>query len=311
MASPHQHHRKTLLDRDIQVLLNIYQKVTLTTEQIHRLCFDRLSLSAAYKCVEKLKKIGVIDTAKYNLGSMGKFADILTLSRIGFQCLQDVGEVSDDEKFLTRKAPALLPALTHRLGIVDYWISLELSIKKQNRFQLALFVPEYVRLENGKTIAIQYGIKNNIPLKVRSDALFILLDSKHNLEYLYFLEVDRGSVPIKTSAKLNSALSHDLDLRSNINSKVKKLQLGLLRGNQTYTELGLRFSNFQGARVVIVTSSAKRLLNLINVLKFRSEFMHEAIFLFSYLGEANKGAFDCRYAIAVGTKINTVNLTGN
>lgn len=309
MESLHQHHRKILVSRDIQVLLHLHEKITLTLEQVHKLCFDGFSLSSAYKSVGKLKKLGVIDSAKYNLGNMGKIADILMLSRLGFQYLQNAGEISETEGFSVRKAPNLLPALTHRLGIIDYWISLELSIKKQNRFLLALFVPEYVRLANGKTIAIQYGVKDNIPLKVRSDALFILLDTQRNLEYLYFLEVDRGTVPINTSAKIRAALGYELDLRSNVTSKVKKLQLALLRGNDVFCELGPRFSNFRGAKVVIVTSSAKRLLNLIEKLEFQTQFLDKAVFLFSYFGETKKGVFNCKYASADGTGVGTFGLT--
>lgn len=309
MASLHQQYRMTLLSRDIKVLLHLREKVTLTVEQIHKLCFEELSLSAAYKGVGKLKKLGLVDSVKYNLGNMGKIADILILDRAGFNCLKDADEIPEEENFSVRKAPNLLPALTHRLGIIDYWISLELSVKEQSRFRLALFVPEYIRLANGKTIAIQYGVKNNIPLKVRSDALFILFDTQTNVEYLYFLEVDRGTVPIKTSAKLELALTRDLDLRSNITSKVKKLQIGLLRGNETFAELGERFLNFNGAKVVIVTSSAKRILNLIDALEFRPEFMVQAVFLFSYFDETRKGAFTCNYACADRSGISTSYLT--
>ncbi|SCA56722.1 hypothetical protein MTBPR1_30092 [Candidatus Terasakiella magnetica] len=278
--------------RDISILYHLWDKVSLTTTHIHKLCFQELGRDSVYKTVSALKQRGFVQAATYDFGRKGKLEDLHFLTRKGFQRLQQSGIFELEEaKFLTKNAPQLVVDYAHRVGIIDYWISLELDIQRQDRFELALFVPEYKKLDNGNNITLKCVLANGKPLSVRNDSLFIIRDCQTELEYLFLLEIDRGTMPVTMSESLREALQNNIAIRANLESKVIKIQSIFSYWHEAIKGLGKRFQHFDGARIVIVTSSSQRVLNIA-----RSSPPKPAAFLISYFTELSAGAFYGRYA---------------
>ena len=61
--------------------------------------------------------------------------------------------------------------------------------------------------------------------------------------------------------------------------------------------LSPRLANFDGARVVVVTNSGKRVVNIIKKVPLHPALLKQEAFLFSYFDETSQGAFGCRYAV--------------
>jgi hypothetical protein len=45
------------------------------------------------------------------------------------------------------------------MAIIHYWVDLEMDIQRDPKFELSLFVPEYKRLDNDKTITLKYEVE--------------------------------------------------------------------------------------------------------------------------------------------------------
>lgn len=281
-----------LKPRDISIFYHLWDKVSLTATHIHRLCFQGLGRDSVYKVLSALKERGFIQASTYDFGRRGKLEDLHFLTRTGFQQLQQSGLPElEGIKYLTKNAPSLVVDYAHRVAIIDYWISLELDIQSQDRFALALFVSEYKKLDNGKNITLKCALANGQVVTVRNDGLFVLHDRQTELEYLFLLEIDQGTMPVTLSEGLKQALQNNVAIRANLETKVAKIQAIFSHWQEAVQNLGSRFQHFDGARVVIVTSSAQRVLNITRNLPAQP-----AAFLVSHFQELSSGAFIGRYA---------------
>jgi hypothetical protein len=210
-----------LKPRDISILYHLWEKVSLTATHIHKLCFAGLGRDSVYKVLSVLKQRGFVQASIYDFGRRGKLEDLHFLTRTGFQQLQQSGLPDLEETtYLTKNAPNLVVDYAHRVAIIDYWISLELDLQRQDRFELALFVPEYKKLENGRNITLKCVLSNGFPFSLRNDGLFIIRDRQTELEYLFLLEIDRGTMPVTMSEKLKQALQNNVAIRANLESKI-------------------------------------------------------------------------------------------
>lgn len=284
--------KSSLKPRDISILYNLWDKVSLTTAHIHKLCFHGLGRDSVYKSLSALKQRGFVQASIYDFGRKGKLEDLLFLTRLGFRQLQQSGLPElEGAKYLTKNAPNLVVDYAHRVAIIDYWISLELDIQRQDRFDLALFVPEYKKLENGNHITLKCVLPNGLPLTVRNDGLFIIRDQQTELEYLFLLEIDRGTMPVTMSEGLKRALQNNIAIRANLESKLAKIQTIFSHWHEAIQGLGNRFQHFDGARAVIVVPSPQRVLNVISAIQALPK-----VFLVSHIRELRNGAFRGRYA---------------
>lgn len=282
--------------RDISILYHLWDKVSLTTSHIQKLCFQGLGRDSVYKSISTLKQRGFVQASTYDFGRKGKLEDLQFLTRKGFQQLQQscIAEL-EEAKFLTKNAPQLIVDYAHRVAIIDYWISLELDIQRQEHFELALFVPEHKKLENGNNITLKCILPNGNLISVRNDGLFIIRDRQTELEYLFLLEIDRGTMPVTMSESLREALQNNIAIRANLESKVLKIQTVFAHWHEATKGLGKRFKHFDGARVVIITSSSQRVLNIFEQLP-----PPRSAFLISHFNEISSGAFNGKYVISLG-----------
>jgi len=163
------------------------------------------------------------------------------------------------------------------------------------------FYPEFKKLSNDKGITLKAELSNEEILQVRNDALFILRNKHTEMEHLFLLEIDRGTMPIVTGSKIKVANEKNLKIRSNLTTKIEKIQNVFDHWDLIKTSLGLRFHHFKGAKVVVVTDTAKRTLNMLQKLSIRACYASKSVFLFSHMLETRKGALACRYAVPHST----------
>jgi hypothetical protein len=163
-----------LNEREICILFQVYEKVSLTCSHMLKLCFQGRGIGSVHKVVSRLKKRGCLSVATYDLGRRGKLEDVHTLTKKGWDCLVRAEIIEETKRpFLVKASPNVLANYVHRMAIIHYWIDLELDMQKQSQFELTLFVPEFKRLENGKTITLRYETAEGFVWQVRNDALFL------------------------------------------------------------------------------------------------------------------------------------------
>lgn len=297
MVSRINRHR-ALSERDMSVLYQLYEKVTLNVTQLHKLCFAGVKIFSTYKVLARLKKAGFVQSQTYELGKAGRLADVYLLSKAGFKILKNnhTGLQDDISTFREHQAPQLLSAVSHRLLIIDYWISLELALSESSNYSLGQFVPEYKKLENGRPITLRVTQSNGEPLQVRNDALFVLYNKRK--QFLFALEIDRATMPIQTSDPANSIMHQKLAARSSIKDKYAKILSVFACGNQVLINLGGELASFSGMRVVLITYGSRHVLNIAELISRQNLKNLDSVFLFTHWGEAMlSNVFDCRYLV--------------
>lgn len=287
-----------LSQRDLSVLLQLQEKVSLTISQLHKLCFKDLCRDSAYKGIAKLKRRGFVKGYCYDFGRLGKLEDLLFLTKAGFNLLDGAGLAQGSFKYKT--PPNLIVDYAHRAAIIDYWISLESDLQSNPNLQLADFIPEFKKLANGKGITLKAELKSGEILQIRNDALFILRNKHSGMEHLFLLEIDRGTMPLQTGSMIKLANQNNLKIRSNLATKIEKVQNVFDHWHLATDNLGNRFAHFQGAKVVVITDTAQRTRNMLRTLQIRDFYRSRGTFLFSHVQETIKGALRCHYAEPMG-----------
>lgn len=287
-------------EHEFCILLQLHEKVTLTSSHILKVCFVGRTISCVHKVLGKMKKQHLIEAVSYCLGQQGKLEDVYLMTKEGWKALVSVNLLDEQNcPHRIKKPPKLLADYVHRMAIIHYWIDLEMDIMRDSKFELSLFVPEYKHLRNGKTITLKYEVEPGEFWQVRNDALFIITDVLAEREYLFLLEIDRGTMPIKVSKKMRVILNQQPVIRNSLEGKLLKIQQLLSVSGKVFPSLGHRFNDFGGARVVVITSSAKRVVNIIHKIPLHPELLRQEVFMFSYFDETSCGAFGCNYAVAI------------
>lgn len=301
-----------LSERDILVLFQLHEKVTLNIKQIHKLCFIDVKIFSAYKVLARLKKSGLVKSQSYELGKTGRLADVYLLTKAGFRVLSNnvTDLLKSTDTFREKQAPQLLSAAQHRMLIVEYWMSLELGLRNCSNHSLKLFVPEYKKLPNGRPITLRVIQPNGEPLQVRNDALFILTNEQKRKQFLFALEIDRATMPIQTSDPANSIMHNKLAARSSINDKYAKILSAFACGNQAFVNLGGELANFSGMRVVLITHGSQHVLNIADIVSRQNLKNFDFVFLFTHWGESiSSNAWDSRYlTLQSNGRKNTIRL---
>lgn len=297
----------SLSERDILILYQLHEKVTLSIKQLHVLCFSKVKIFSAYKVLARLKTSGFVQSNTYEMGNAGRIADVYLITKKGFEILkQNLPKLLGNQDFRNKHAPQLRSAIQHRLFIIDYWISLELTLARSKEYSLKLFFPEYKKLPNGKPITLRVVQANGEPVQVRNDALFILTNNRLRKQYLFGLEVDRGTMPIRADESANSIMHEKLAARSSIEDKLLKINSVFGCGNQAFINLGGELSKFHGMRVVFATSGAKHVLNILNYLQANQINGEPSVFLFTHENEwRTNGGLDAKYALVSTSGITT------
>ncbi|GGF76049.1 hypothetical protein GCM10011332_32530 [Terasakiella brassicae] len=228
--------------------------------------------------MSKLKRRGFVIAHSYDFGRKGKLQDLLFLTKSGFAQLQKAGLVDTEYRYKT--PPSLIVDYFHRTAIVDYWIYLERALSNDQIYKLADFYPEFKKLSNGKSITLKAESAAGEVLQVRNDALFIVQKRQAGTEFLFMLEIDRGTIPITTGYNVVNRIEQNMKIRSNLLTKITKVQNVFDHWQTFINALPPRFHHFEGARVLVLTGAKKRILNIEKRLLIREPYFSLGTFIF-------------------------------
>lgn len=258
----------SIQERDAEIIQHVFRHRFLTSEHIRALV-----AGSQQKILRRLQALfhgGFLDRPKeqlswlinwkggqpivYGLGNKG--ADLLTEK---FNIIR--GKVDWTSKNREIKSHAL----KHTLGIADFMVSLETACKNEefsssisliNQEEVAKTIPKHLKNKNNP-LSWNVEFKQNdkkYKFGVLPDKIFGLHFPKRKSDIqtaYYFLELDRATMPIKSSNPFRSSIS-------------KKM---LSYYNSWQQELYSKIFPFKNPRILFVTESEERIQNMINLNK--------------------------------------------
>jgi len=184
--------------RDFALLTGLFESRLMTARHVAALYFDGKS-EAAKKRLQKLKAAGVIAEKRRRCYE----PSILFLTPKAFALLKQEGRLANYEpvalKGFKRRTTISEITLRHELAILDVKVTFFEAIKKEKHLTLAEF--------STWPLLHQFQLRDTrsgATILVKPDA-FIRIHEKnaegHVSEYVFFLEVDRGSETLETLAE--------------------------------------------------------------------------------------------------------------
>lgn len=243
--------RVVLTERDVELLLSMYRYRYLSMSQVERLHFP--SAQTATRRVRLLEKAGYLATFRVP----GVPERVVRLADQGAEAVGEALEVGVDELGWkgVSDAPKDYYFLRHFLAAGDFRISLARAAEREPGVDLLGFLPEHVGVRTRKG-GLQKYIRDVVADIERPrgsvthtpDGVFAL--QKNGSAALFFLEVDRGTENLKH--------------RERGFAKTLRFYLSYLvgEGYQRYQDDFRLEKPFRAFRVLIVTTSVKRLENI-------------------------------------------------
>ena len=272
-----------MTERDLNVLISLSRYHFLTLDQLRRLHFPN-----RVKAQQRLKKMydaGIIGrTIRPTIITSGKAEYVYFLKRKALDVMRDV---SDEGYLVTIETaiPSRMPrTLNHILDINDVGISLEISTRNLNDGAATdtltdteidtfncIFIPEYLRIpeeESGHSksyLSGRIGCNNGSSrFKSLTPDFMAVLNTSGKPPMLFFGEMDRGTESITTRKAIKYSFKHKVEAYISYFDRA-----GFQEFNNDFE------ADFQGFRVLIITTSEKRLQNILDcILEFNDvEFM--------------------------------------
>ena len=237
------------MQRDNQLLIDIFKHRFLTISQIRRLHFP--SLQTAYRRLRLLRQEGLLKT--FNVPGIDE--SIFNLTAKGHGAVSVSLGIDIDEMNITslRTKPHDYYFMRHFLAINDFRIMLRQSCVNNN-IRLLGFIPDYYG-ERSTGFGIKKYIKDiTCDITHREEELSHTPDGVFSLECngkaaLFFLEIDKGTEVVANPIK--GVL------------KAFRFYAGyLLDGNYQKYSRDFGIKPFKGFRVLLVTNSRERIANI-------------------------------------------------
>lgn len=241
--------RKTLTERDLAVVLDIYKYRYLTAPQIQRLHFP--SLQTTYRRIRSLSSQGFI--TGFSAPNIAEHLYHLDTKGVDLAAQALGVEVSNLKWSRMNRAPKDYYFLRHFLELNDFRITLTLACRTAP-LSLLGFIPEYFgeKTQDGRTSKYIKDFvcditDHNRSLNHTPDAVFAL--AKNEVPALFFLEIDRGTEVVGDPDKgVMKAIRFYLNYL-------------LSEQYQRYKE-DFGCTPFKGFRALIVTTAAARIENI-------------------------------------------------
>jgi DNA-binding PadR family transcriptional regulator len=252
-------------DKKLDVLFYLKNMRTLTATHIKILAYANNSMSTVYASLMTLHSKGLIDYHSYSKGrGIGNLDRLYFLTKKGYEYIDKL-QFNSSGKIPRYQEPFTNSYYDHRRKLLDFWVAIIMESRKfSSLYHLAQFIPEWDKFEN-ESIVMRYESVNEEMFTIKPDATFILRNLATNQEVLFFVEIDTGS---------ESVMSRDYPcIHQRIFRYNQAFRFGVFKKIDPY------FKRFTGARLLFVTSSYKRINNILAKLK-TEESLNDA-FLFS------------------------------
>lgn len=253
-------------EKKLNVLQFLFSMQTLTTHHLKILVYTKLSMRTAYRTMNTLVSMKLIAFHEYgNSRGIGNCDRLYFLTKKGFDLVtaQQNG-ISTQELFSKHPMPLTIKYYEHRKKILDFWVVAIMETKKyQHTHQLISFAPELQRV-SGQPITIQFYASDGTTESIKPDASFILRNLQESKDYLYFLEADMGTESLSS------------EQYPSLQQKVDKYQMAFEQ--LAFQQAANGFEKFVGARVLIVTTAKKRVINMLRTLAIQPQFKDAILF---------------------------------
>lgn len=223
----------TLTDRDIAIILSVYENRFLRRDQIQRLYFTDTSLPACNMRLKKLYDHRFLDRL-YVPVAVGTAQAVYALDKKGADIVSKTLEIGRSKvKWVREHNRVEFLFLEHTLAVSELKTNLDVSLKKRHKVKLLFYKREDKSLNS--RVSDPKRIKKY--LSIIPDAFFGI-ESPKGKSY-FFLEADLGTVPLKR-----------------FQDKILAYKEYWKSGKYTKTY------GFKHFRVLIVAESPKRMANL-------------------------------------------------
>lgn len=248
-----------LTERDLAILTHVARHRFVSSE--HLVALDGGSEQNLLRCLRVLFDHGYLDRPYAQLAHLpvsGPRPMVYGLARRGAQTLaHHYQQGSDDTDWTERNKRAGAKFIEHTLAIADFMVSLELSARESNEFEL-LRESEIIANAPERTHTAREPLRLTVPgltskfgvSSVVPDALFGLLFSDSTAAY-FLLEMDRGSMPV-TRTRFD---------KTSYMRKVAVYWEAFKRGRH------IEHFGLKQLRVLTVTESAERVDNMLDCLR--------------------------------------------
>lgn len=246
-------------ERDLEILVGLNRYRYLRTGQIKRLVFpDCKSIQSCRRRLKYLFHDGLIGRIQpfVQIGK-GQPDTAYYLEKKGAEALQR--EMPDEEIRWFRKSGQIKRLfLDHALDVSEFRLNLELSLRDHPVVELVRFVADFEMKEHiGRAVGKhRYKLytevthpSNRQNYVVYPDGMFILRGKGDYAKFqrLYFVEIDRGTMSMDR-------------IRDKVIGYHLYHQLGITR--ETRCQSYKKYGKFEKFRVLLVTASEKRVMNI-------------------------------------------------
>lgn len=245
-SSPRQ--RTVLTERDNAILLALYKHRYLSAAQVQRLFFP--SLQTAHRRIRQLARAGLVGTFR----SPGVPGLIAFLTPRGVASVAASLGATATELVATRTRPKDHYFLRHFLAVNDFRIALTRACAARDDVSLLGFFADHVGERTDRDVLRRYLRDVAADVQAPGAEIGHTPDGVFALQFgdaaaLFFLEVDRGT----------ESVSH----RDRGVAKILRFYLSYLAsgGHRRYEQV-FGVPAFRSVRVLIVTSSHRRLMNI-------------------------------------------------
>jgi len=237
------------VQRDSDILLDLYKHRFLTISQIHRLHFP--SLQTAYRRMRLLRQANYV--SPFTVPNIEE--SIFALAGKGTQAVaESLGVDKNELKWTeTRTRPHDYYFMQHFIAINDFRIALRQACDNSS-IQLLGFIPDYYGEKTDKGGITKYirDVSCDIAsereeISHTPDGVFAL--QKEGKSALFFLEIDRGTETVSDSDK-------------GVLKAVRFYLNYLLEGKYQRYAKDFNVESFKGFRTLFVTTSEARMLNI-------------------------------------------------
>lgn len=263
-------HTPALSDKNLATLYECHKKGFLTSSHIKDLIYPGNCQSSVTKALKRLQDMNLIKRRDYILGrGIGRQANLYYLSSKGLKTLKNAGLLDCDDFLPSFKKHISYGAYAHRKAILDFWVCLENDCKSQHYYSLSLFFPDWQSIISDRPVLIKENDEVFGEVTLRPDATFIIKDNISGKKYLYFLEMDMGTIPFES------------DDQKDIANRLLKYQLVIIK--KSYQNINPDFYEIDEARVIFMMNQIERLRKCVQ--DFYIDERIKKYFLFTILSE--------------------------
>jgi hypothetical protein len=270
---------------DLLFLFYLQRYGFLTIKQATKIANLSLSNTRFQQRLYMLEKVGFTSSFGNKRYGMTVIPKVYFLKEKGYNKLLD--ESFDLEllgNFRKKSEPSYSPKFQHRLFLINCFLSLELAVRNNSKYDIEKIFLEYNRkgylAETTDFLADEQTPQN----RITPDGAFILKNIKRELLRLHFIEIDMGTETIQSIITKNPKFT--------LYNRMKKYDNYL--ESMRYKEKYLKYGTFENFRLLFITTTDERVENIRKKI-FDIDPNKAKFYMFNTHKEINKDFFNDKW----------------